>query len=222
MTFCRFRYFGVLKNSTYENGVGMKRTLFATVLMVLVCGILCSVSSYAATIQLPATGQTKCYDTAGAEIACAGTGQDGEIQAGRAWPNPRFTDNGNGTVTDSLTGLIWLKNANCFGQKTWASALIAANMLGNGACGLNDGSIAGQWRLPNIHELESLVDAQRWNPALPSDHLFSNIIPNRYWSSSSYVYNTLNAWNIGMQGGYVNRNDKSNLYYVLPVYSAKQ
>ena len=36
---------------------------------------------------------------------------------GVAWPNPRFTDNGNGTVTDNLTGLIWLKNANCFGKE---------------------------------------------------------------------------------------------------------
>src|SRR3989338_10110057 len=48
----------------------------------------------AGTIQLPKTGQTKCYDTVGAEIDCKGTGQDGEIQAGVAWPDPRFTDNG--------------------------------------------------------------------------------------------------------------------------------
>ena len=36
---------------------------------------------YAGTIQLPKTGQTKCYDTAGNQIPCAGTGQDGEIQS---------------------------------------------------------------------------------------------------------------------------------------------
>jgi len=45
----------------------------------------------AGTIELPQTGQTKCYDTAGAVIDCAGTGQDGEIRAGVAWPEPRFT-----------------------------------------------------------------------------------------------------------------------------------
>jgi len=44
----------------------------------------------AGTIQLPQTGQTKCYNSAGLEIGCAGTGQDGEIQAGVAWPKPRF------------------------------------------------------------------------------------------------------------------------------------
>src|SRR5918992_5748088 len=55
------------------------------------------------------TGQTQCWDTAGALIPCEGTGQDGDIQAGVAWPVPRFTDRGNGTVRDNLTGLIWLQ-----------------------------------------------------------------------------------------------------------------
>lgn len=60
------------------------------------------------------TGQEKCYSaTGGALINCTGTGQDGEFQKGAPWPVPRFTDNGNGTVTDHLTRLIWLKNANC-------------------------------------------------------------------------------------------------------------
>ena len=62
-------------------------------------------SNYAidGTIQLPKTGQTHCYDTAGNPIACAGTGQDGEIQAGVAWPTPRFAVNGDTTITDNLT-----------------------------------------------------------------------------------------------------------------------
>ncbi len=59
------------------------------------------------------TGQTKCYDASGTEISCSGTGQDGAYQNGATWPNPRFTYNENGTVKDNLTGLIWLKNANC-------------------------------------------------------------------------------------------------------------
>ena len=54
---------------------------------------------------------------------CKGTGQDGEIQAGVPWPNPRFTDNEDGTVTDHLTGLIWLKNGNPFGTRNWDQAL---------------------------------------------------------------------------------------------------
>src|SRR3989344_8150136 len=64
----------------------------------------------AGTIQLPKTGQTKCYDSSGIEIDCKGTGQDGEIQAGVAWPDTRFIDNNDGTVTDDFTGLMWLND----------------------------------------------------------------------------------------------------------------
>src|SRR5215475_2285106 len=73
------------------------------------------------------TGQTKCWDAAGNPITCDGTGQDGDIQAGVEWPTPRFKDRHDGTVRDKLTGLIWLKNANCFGPLAWENALNAAN-----------------------------------------------------------------------------------------------
>ena len=44
---------------------------------------------------------------------------DGGLQKGVAWPTPRFTNNNNGTVTDNLTGLIWMQNASAFdGEKT--------------------------------------------------------------------------------------------------------
>ena len=99
---------------------------------------------------IPQTGQTVCYNSSGTVIACAGTGQDGESKSGVAWPNPRFTDNANGTVTDNLTSLIWLKNANCFGSKIWTDALAAANSLATGSCGLTDGSKASDWHLPTI------------------------------------------------------------------------
>ena len=126
------------------------------------------------------TGQTLCYNAAGGTITCAGTGQDGQYQAGidpvvaptccgttnayntPAWTGVRFTDNGDGTVTDNLTALIWLKNASCYGSN-WASALNFANTLASGSCGLSDGSIAGQWRLPNVNELHSLVDLTQLN-----------------------------------------------------------
>ena len=74
---------------------------------------LFTLQSHAATVQLPKTGQTTCYGgTSGATvIPCTGTGQDGELQTGLAWPNPRFTDNGDQSVTDNLTGLIWTKDA---------------------------------------------------------------------------------------------------------------
>ena len=86
-------------------------------------------------VGVPKTGQTASY----------ATGDDGDFEKGVAWPNPRFTDNGNGTVTDSLTNLIWLKNANCFETRMWAQALTDCNGLASGSCGLTDGSSAGDF-----------------------------------------------------------------------------
>lgn len=64
-----------------------------------------ALSSHAATIQLPRTGQTTCHDALGNAIGCAATGQDGDKLAETAWPDPRFTDSNNGTVSDNRTGL---------------------------------------------------------------------------------------------------------------------
>jgi hypothetical protein len=66
------------------------------------------------------------------------TGDDGDFQAGVTVPSPRFTDNSDGTITDNLTGLTWLKDASCLGLQNWANALAAANALadGNLACSL--------------------------------------------------------------------------------------
>ena len=172
------------------------------------------------SVNLPKTGQTTCYDAAGAVVACAGTGQDGDLQKGVAWPSPRFTDNGNGTVKDNLTGLIWLKDANCFSTRTWAQALSDANSLANGSCGLTDGSSAGNWRLPNRKELRSLINYSQANSAawlnLPAQG-FSNVQADYYWSSSTYAGGPAGAWGVGMGGGLVDGNFKTNSNYVWPV-----
>jgi len=82
--------------------------------------------------RIPKTGQTGCWDEQGDPVDCVGTGQDGEYQAGVS-VDPKFTDNGDGTVTDNLTGLIWLRDANCFGLTNWTSALSDANTLADGS-----------------------------------------------------------------------------------------
>jgi hypothetical protein len=176
--------------------------------------------AHAATIQLPRTGQTTCYDAAGGVVACAGTGQDGDKLKGAAWPNPRFTDNANGTVTDNLTGLAWLKNANCFGTQNWATALTTANTLvgNNTQCGLNDGSLAGDWRLPNINELKSLVDLSQNTPALTTGHPFSNVQNSFYFTSSTTTTSDNAAWSLDMDGGrFLHTNVKGNTLYYWPV-----
>jgi hypothetical protein len=153
------------------------------------------------------TGQTTSY----------ADGDDGALEIGVDWPVPRFTDNGNGTVTDYLTGLIWLKNADCFGQRTWSQALSDCNNLDSGSCGLTDGSAAGDWRLPNRKELFSLIDYSRHGPALSQGHPFSNVQSSFYWSDSTFAYITTNAWVVYMNNGYHSYSYKSFSDYVWPV-----
>ena len=150
-----------------------------------------------------------------------GTRDDGDLEKGVAWPTPRFTDNKNGTVTDKLTGLIWTKNANAFGWQTWNNALSAANNLKSGDPGLTDGTVAGNWRLPNVRELQSLVDYGRSYPAFPApaDFPFTGLQSDSYWSSTSRGMNdpqmTNIAWHVYFGDGSVNSNTgKGNLYYV--------
>ncbi|MDZ7744185.1 MAG: DUF1566 domain-containing protein [Candidatus Saccharibacteria bacterium] len=167
--------------------------------------------------QPAATGQDTCYDAGGTVISCAGTGQDGEYQMGLAWPDPRFTDNSDGTVTDNLTGLIWLKDANCFGTRTWTQALSDANGLASASCSLTDGSVAGDWRLPSRREFRSLMSHQHSTPALPVGHPFSGLVPTWYWSSSTYAPNTSDAWHVDLGAGLTNSRGKTFNNYVWPV-----
>jgi hypothetical protein len=197
--------------------------LFVAVLLMAMISLLVAGNAFVGTVQLPKTGQTTCYDTSGNVISCTGTGQDGDKQAGVAWPSPRFTDNNNGTVTDNLTGLVWLKNANCFGRRIWKDALGDVNTLASGKCGLSDGSKAGDWRLPNIKELRSLIDYSKNGPALPQGHPFSNVQSDWYWSSTTCAANTGHACLVNMSNGsrYHDTKDFGHYHYVWPVRSGQ-
>jgi len=157
------------------------------------------------------TGQTETYET----------GDDGDLEKGVAWPNPRFTDNTGGetgTVTDNLTGLMWAKNANAAGGKSWASAITYCNSL---TLGEHD-----DWRLPNIKELFSLIDWAFYSPALSDaagtakwteGNPFTGVQSNSYWSSTTYAGYTDHAWIVYMCNGYVDNGNKSYGTYVWPV-----
>ncbi|MHB8811023.1 MAG: Lcl domain-containing protein [Desulfobulbaceae bacterium] len=185
---------------------------------------------HAALVDLPQTSQITCYDAAGTVIDCPGTGQDGDIRAGLPWPQPRFTDNNDGTLTDNLTGLVWLQNANCNGYAYWADALTWANTLASGACGLTDGSVAGDWRLPNILELESLVNVDHANEscggspcASPAAWLtaqgFTSMGASSYFSSSTAIQDghRADAWSVDMGSGNLSHTAKTSNPLVLAV-----
>ncbi len=165
---------------------------------------------------VPRTGQTTEYTP----------GDDGYFERGVEWPNPRFTDNEDGTVTDNLTGLLWLKNANCFGSTTWSQAVSDCNGLASGSCELTDGSNAGDWRLPNKKELISLTHDGYYNPAIPNSSgtgqwsegdPFTNVESFRYLSSSTCAFDTDFNWNVNVSYGEVFSGLKSNNSYVWPV-----
>ena len=158
---------------------------------------------------VPKTGQTQSY----------AVGDDGYLQKGVQWPDPRFIDNGDGTVTDHLTGLIWLKNAGCFAPKDWWGALDASNNLENGQCGLSDGSNPGDWHLPNIKELNSLI-SQAYHmlnqPALPAGHPFNQLRDN-YWSSTVKQPEFNYAWFVDLEGPFTLREFRNVRFNVWPV-----
>jgi len=173
-----------------------------------------------------ATGQSRCYDSAGVETSCIDTGQDADEQAGLSWPVPRFTDNGDGTISDNLSGLRWLKNANCLGITNWNTALTWANTLKNGSCGLTDGSEELDWRLPNRKELMSLADYGNNSPALPNTNgdgrwtandPFVSVQSASYFSSSTYDAFSGYAWNISFQAGTTGTIVKTALGYAWAV-----
>jgi hypothetical protein len=152
---------------------------------------------------LAQTGQTTCWDSFGRVKSCAGTGQDGALRLGVVPPDPRFTDNGDGTITDNLTGLVWLRNMDCGVTASWQAALNFANLLADGQCGLKDGSVAGDWRLPNVNELTSLLDLEKGFPALPVPNPFTNVANDPYWTSTTVSQQPGSAWEVFIDDGNV-------------------
>lgn len=151
------------------------------------------------------TGQKLCWDQDGNPVDCPFTFQDGDFQAGVDWPAPRFSYNADGTVTDNLTGLIWLQDADCFGLTTWQEALdaVTALALGSVACQNYPAQFNLGWRLPNIKELLSLVDYGQSAPALPVGHPFIDVqsVFPLYWASSSVVSQPGDAWGVSTSNG---------------------
>ncbi len=161
------------------------------------------------------TGQKYCFDEKGRRISCTGTGQDGEYQYGKPCAeNHTMQSKRDILVRDPVTNLHWLKNANLTHEPvSWPQALQAISLL-------NKQGGSKNWRLPNINELESLVDCAQANPALPNNHLFADV-QDAYWSSTTSMFEPDWAWALYLKEGAVGVGQKSGShFYVWPVSNA--
>jgi hypothetical protein len=151
----------------------------------------------------------------------------------------RFVDCGDGTIKDTQTGLFWLKDADCFLEQ-WAAANVRAAELAHGQCGLTDGSLPGDWRLPTLQcpaggtcaldeavgEFATILAPSCPDPAIldtsgdgcwSEGDPFTDVQTFFYWSATSYAPNPTGAWIAALLFGGVGTNDKSSFNYVWPV-----
>jgi Protein of unknown function (DUF1566) len=168
-----------------------------------------------------------CYDWRGRTIPCDFQGAYAELILGKTSPKPRFRDNRDGTVTDRLTGLIWLRSAGCLGSYDWKSAFSAARQFRERACAgagdssLADGSVAGDWRLPTMDELCTLIDYGNRDPALPDGHPFLHIPSGFVWTSTTLDTCDNLVWVVYLQSGGTCYNEITNRAgHLLPVKSS--
>jgi hypothetical protein len=185
---------------------------------------------------VPKTGQVGCYLSTGVDASCTcgdencPRRQDGDLQKGVTWPTPRFTIHDNGTpadtsddtVTDNLTGLMWMRNGDagddCAGADTgiesWADAMdsVAACNEASGFAGYKD------WRLPNRRELFSLI--HHGEPSVATwlnNQAFTNVKALIYWTSTTVQNDMGDAWYVHLSRGVTSYQGKLLSAHVWPV-----
>jgi len=178
----------------------------------------------------PASGQTTSY----------GAGSDGDVQAGAALS---YTDNGDGTITDNNTGLMWEKKSDDGSIHDWDNeytwGMISSPYTMNGTmvtvflAALNTPPcFAGycDWRIPNVKELQSIVDYELAYPEPSVNAAFNNgcapgctvttcscTRTSYYWSSTTSRYDQRYAWDVDFWNGVVGNRYKDDGIYVRAV-----
>ena len=170
------------------NGIGRKGIWN---IAFLACVLLCGWSVSAGAWPVPDSGQTQAY----------AAGDDGAYSSN---PPRSYTINGNGTVTDNVTTLVWQRQDD--GQTRTGDEA-------NGYCGsLTLGGTTG-WRLPTVQELVSLVDYGRSAPAIDKA-IFPGTHPFDYWTSTSLANNSSYRPSVSFEYGYVGNHLKLSSYFV--------
>ena len=134
-----------------------------------------------------------------------------------------MAENGDGTVTDQFSDLVWLKDANCFGLTQWLTATDAPAGLRSGQCGLTDGSSSGDWRLPSREEWQGILSPGCENPPKIdgfficfslSGEQWAFDVQDGYWSSTD---SGGTAWFASTLTGGLTLVDKTSEAFVWPV-----
>ncbi len=176
------------------------------------------------------TQQTMCWDPLDVinpidPVDCPGTGQDGEHLRGLPL---EFRDNGDGTISDLRTTLMWEKLSNDNGIHDYDNFSYLWEGAFQKILDLNEQAYAGytDWRVPNIRELATLVDFSAYSPAVHSV-FHNNCTPgctiaecsctnaNDYWSSTTYQQTPSNAWNVDFRTGQVDPTGGKTTYKYL-------
>jgi hypothetical protein len=171
------------------------------------------------------TGQTSCWGESAVPTPCPGSGRDGEHQKGL---DRNYVDNGDGTITDVRTGLMWEKLSDdgsihdIDNDYTWGDAYSYK------LAGLNAIAFAGytDWRLPNVNELQTLLNYGVNQPTV-SPAFQAGCVPGCsvltcscawrvgythgiFWTSSTYQSAPFYLWTVGVSDGsigYEGRNE---------------
>jgi hypothetical protein len=148
-------------------------------------------------------------------------------------PTTRFVDNGDGTVWDSQTGLLWEKKvagAGCLhcvsDAYNWTGAAIdwIDRLNGRLISDPNQPSFAGytDWRLPTLAELRTILAAPSPCSASPCiNPVFGPTMLAGYWTASTFLGSPGAAWDVFFTNGFVNANSKTTPMFVRAVRGGK-
>ncbi|MCI5197559.1 MAG: DUF1566 domain-containing protein [Candidatus Electrothrix sp. AW5] len=152
-----------------------------------------------------------------ASVHAAPTCETSSIPA--STPNSQLIDNGDGTITDSKTGLMWKTcsegqiyssspSSDCTGTATtftWQGALKQPGVVNasSGFAGYTD------WRLPNLKELRSIVEEQCYDPAINATR-FPNTPSSFVWSGSPYADYSDYAWSVNFSNGHSDSDSRND------------
>ena len=170
--------------------------------LLVITAFITGISVFCYSGELPDTGQTTSYTET--------FGEDSDYQPSAAQMS--YTDNGDGTVTDNRTGLMWLKDANNYNSgatQTWEEALSGCESFSY--VGYSD------WRLPNRRELFSIVKFEGSAPFIDTTY-FLNTASSWYWTSTTFLtqgYPT--ALVVYFNDGRVRKGFQTGVCYVRPV-----